>query len=90
MGEETAMQDPLVGKAFLCFKRKNKPKWQGEVAAKVRDGYYLIRIIPRTKGGPTVQRLVSMDELMDWVFFDSEQDREIYLERRQDDAADTD
>lgn len=40
MGQEIDMQDPLVGKGFLCFRRKSKLKSRGDVVARMRDGYY--------------------------------------------------
>ena len=46
--------------------------------AKVRDGFYLARITSSGRDAPASQRLLSTDELMGWVFFDTSVERDDY------------
>lgn len=65
-------QCPLVGR---CFHSLDGPdgviEWQGEVIGKVEQGLYLIRLFNWIDGGDSLQRLIPIDEMRHWLFYDN-------------------
>ena len=77
------MADPRTGKFFRSFEPATQDpayrpiRWQGQVRSRVRDGLYMVKFIDAVmlvEAGSVVfntQRMVSLDEMKDWEFFDS-------------------
>ena len=83
-GRAARAGDPLVGRWFHSFEGEVcDPKglrWQGQVVAAVLPGaVYLVQLDGRVLGEPSTQRLVRLEEMFRFVFYDtSEQMRDAW------------
>jgi len=68
--------DPLIGRWFHSFEDpqgKGPVVWQGQVRA--GDGkLYMVQLFDWVAGDPTSQRLVSVEEMKNWSFYESSAD----------------
>lgn len=63
----------LQGKFFHSFKEK-KVGWQGCVISEVRDGFFLVQLFEWITGTPSCQKLVRIEEMVGWDFYDTEKE----------------
>lgn len=68
----------LVGKWFHSFydwqsEVEGELNWQGHILSKEED-MYLIQLFSWIDGEPTDQKLISVKEMKDWKFYDSNKD----------------
>lgn len=61
----------IVGKWFHSFDN-GYTKWQGQVIASVHnDEYYLVQLYDFIMGEPSIQKLVSLQDMLLWQFYDT-------------------
>lgn len=63
----------LEGKFFHSFK-DGKVVWQGYVIAEAKDGYFLVQLFEWVMGEPSCQKLVRVDTMLGWDFYDTAQE----------------
>lgn len=61
---------PLVGKWFHSVEGETI-KWQGEILAKINDGLFLVQLFSWISGDITEQKLVRLEDMLNWYFYDS-------------------
>ena len=66
--------DPLVSKWFHSKDEAQAIKWQGQILSKVTDGIYVIQLYSWLDGMPTCQKLVSVKDMLDWSFFEDDEE----------------
>jgi hypothetical protein len=54
--------------------------WQGQVICGVGEGLFLIQLYEWLMGEPSVMRIVSMEEMRGWFFFESDEWMREYTE----------
>ena len=62
----------LVGKFFHAPIKNSEGHWQGHIISEPRESHYLCQLYSWWDGGETNQVLVSLEDLADWIFYDSE------------------
>ena len=71
----------IIGKWFHSMDKspdfQGCVKWQGKVLSKINDGLYLVQLFEWMAGQPTEQKLVSLNEMSDWIFYDSSENMNI-------------
>jgi len=78
--------DPLVNLFFHSFIIENRNgekikcmQWQGRVLVTPAPGIYLVQLFEWLFGTPINRRLVKIDEMLDWTFYETDEDmREAY------------
>ena len=60
----------LEGKFFHSFK-DGHVVWQGYVISEPTDGYFLVQLFEWVIGEPSTQKLVRIDTMLDWDFYDT-------------------
>ena len=60
----------FVGRFFFSFKN-DELQWQGQIASKVNEGVFLVRLHGWTTGESSSQVLFSVADMMGWKFYDS-------------------
>lgn len=63
----------LVGQYFHSLK-DGKIHWQGLVIGNPEPGWYLLQLYEWLGGSPNVQQLKRIEEMSDWLFYDSAED----------------
>ena len=58
----------MVGRFFHSIK-DGVVNWQGEVIGRVSDALYLVQLHDYMIGQPSVQRIVSLEEMSSWLFY---------------------
>lgn len=74
--------DPLIGRHFQSVKRGAPPEgeplqevtWQGRIIGSPQPGYYLIQLLDFARRGRNVQRLVTIDMMLSWEFYEGRQE----------------
>jgi hypothetical protein len=67
----TKKQDTnLIGQFFHSIE-DGKINWQGVVIGNPLPGWYLVQLYEWLMGEPNVQRLVKIEEMHTWLFYDS-------------------
>ncbi len=66
--EKNFAVDSLVGSFFHTDPER---QWQGCVVAEVAPGVYLVELFEWIAGSSSGQRLVRIEEMSDWTFYDS-------------------
>jgi hypothetical protein len=61
--------EKVVGKYFQSADETNKVEWQGVVIGEPHPGWYLVQLFEWTSGEPSVQRLVPIEKMIDWLFY---------------------
>ena len=68
---EAAMGDlTMIGQFFHSF----DVKWQGRVVAMPTSGWYLIELFDWLAGDATHRRLVRLEDMAGWIFYQSVED----------------
>ena len=60
----------LFGQYFHKIEN-GKITWQGLVIGKLEQGFYLVQLFEWLMGEPSIQRIVTIEEMRDWFFYDS-------------------
>jgi hypothetical protein len=69
----------LEGKFFHTFKNK-QVEWQGYVVSQPQEGYYLVQLFEWLVGEPSCKKLVPIDAMFDWDFYDTAEEMNFYFE----------
>jgi len=59
----------LVGQCFHSIEDE-RICWQGMVIGSPEPGWYLLQLYEWAMGSPNVQRLVRIEDMRDWMFYD--------------------
>ena len=70
------MKTPLIGLYFLTFTQppKNVLNWQGRVLSEPNSGWFLVQLYDWILGEAGDIRLVRIEEMAAWYFFESIED----------------
>jgi hypothetical protein len=61
----------LIGKYFHSIKKDTGlVEWQGSVLGSPEPGWYLIELFEWVLGESNVMRIVSIEEIIDWLFYE--------------------
>lgn len=71
----------LDGKFFHSFNGK-EIEWQGYIISQPVEGYFLVQLFEWFLGEPSVQRLVHINTMTGWAFYDSAGEMNDEFERR--------
>lgn len=71
----------LEGKFFHTFKNK-QVNWQGYVVSQPQEGYYLVQLFEWLMGEPLCKKLVRIDTMLDWDFYDTVEEMNFYWETK--------
>jgi len=71
----------LAGKFFHSFKEK-QVEWQGYVISEPREGFFLVQLFEWAMGEPSCQKLVRIDDMLGWDFYDTAEEINDTYERR--------
>ena len=61
----------LVGQFFHSINERGNIEWQGWIIGNPEPGWYLCQLYEWMVGLPNIQRLVKIDEMSKWLFYDS-------------------
>lgn len=61
----------LVGSYFHSFGPEGQLDRQGAVVAEPQPGLYLVELFEWLAGGSSCQRLVRVEDMLDWQFYDT-------------------
>ena len=61
----------LVDKFFHTFK-DGRVEWQGYIVSEPHPGFFLIQLFEWVTGEASCQKLVRIDKMMDWDFYDTD------------------
>jgi hypothetical protein len=83
--------DPLVGRHFNAAHMTATPERiddntitsQGVVLASPQPGYYLVQLLGVDRDAHNIQRLVKIEEMLSWQFFESKNEMTNDLKRTQ-------
>jgi hypothetical protein len=64
------VKNALVGKWFHTFDAQQRICWQGRVLAEMRPELYLVQIFSWFTGGEVDEKMVSLDEMRRWAFYE--------------------
>lgn len=85
----------MVSKFFLSFNDKGEMELQGQIIAEPRAGLFLCQLYEWIMGDPSDQRLIKLEEMLTWKFYDTHADwrfaaeQQMLRERRaKDDVGD--
>ena len=65
------MPDVLDGQFFHSINSEGKVEWQGYVIGSPQPGWYLIQLFEWFCGEPNVRRLVPLQAMENWLFYES-------------------
>ena len=63
-------KNALVGKFFHSVEADGKIKWQGCILDMPAPGEYLVQLFEWLSGHPSIQRLASISQMENWLFYD--------------------
>jgi hypothetical protein len=67
----------LIGHYFHSIdKETGHLEWQGQVIANPEPGWYLLQLFEWLMGEPNVQRLVRIEDMADWLFYENGEEME--------------
>jgi hypothetical protein len=72
-GNYSREADSLVSKWFHSKDEAQRIKWQGQILSKVTDGIYVVQLYSWLDGLPSCQKLVSVKDMLDWSFFENDE-----------------
>ena len=75
----------LISKSFHSFDKHGFIKWQGQITAMPKDGLYLVQLYSWLNGEPTDQKLISIDDMVSWNFYDSNEEMRFNYQYRYKD-----
>lgn len=67
------MASELVGKWCHSYK-DGEITYQGKILGLAKDDIYLIQLFSYADGGPTIQKLFKLEDMMDWTFYNTAED----------------
>ena len=67
-------QNHLTGHYFHSVNQQGVIEWQGQVVGHPEPEWYLIQLYEWLCGEPSVQRLMRIDEMQCWLFYESAED----------------
>jgi hypothetical protein len=68
------LQGTLTGLFFLSLHNDNRPKYQGYIIRKITDDVYAARVCSALTGEETIVRLFNIKEMMNWHFYNSNEE----------------
>jgi hypothetical protein len=74
--KRTIQTTAFVGQCFHSVENK-EICWQGMVIGNPEPGWYLVQLYEWLMGSPNVQRLVRIEDMQDWMFYD-DNDQMVY------------
>jgi hypothetical protein len=83
--------DPLIGRHFNAAHLTTTPDQlaedaitsQGVVLASPQPGFYLVQLLGIARDAHNIQRLVKIEEMLSWQFFENKNDMTNDLKRAQ-------
>lgn len=60
----------LLGRFFHSLGEDGKIEWQGSVLANPFQDWYLVQLFSWLDGNPNVQRLVRIEDMKSWLFYE--------------------
>lgn len=73
---------PFVGKWFHSIEN-GEIKWQGQILSEVTEGKFLIQLYSWIMGEPTDQIVVSVEEIVKWHFYATDEDMRFAYDKRR-------
>lgn len=64
----------LIGKCFHSFTKDGGFKWQGQIIDYVEQSTYIVQLFEWFTGHESVQKIVKIDDMYDWVIYESSAD----------------
>jgi hypothetical protein len=81
-------KNSLIGKYFHSFQGDGQVKWQGRVVACITDEAYLVQLSEWLSGEESNLRLVKLEEMLGWDFYQTREDmKETYEAKYADRSA---
>lgn len=62
----------LIGQYFHSINEKGKIEWQGVVIGRPEPCWYLVQLFEWLMGEPNVRRLVNIEAMSNWLFYEDE------------------
>lgn len=73
----------LIGKYFHSFTKDGGFKWQGQIIDYIEPSTYVVQLFEWFLGHDSVKKIVKIDEMYDWVIYESDKDmREAYSSKQ--------
>jgi hypothetical protein len=69
--KQTQKPEALVGQYFHSIEDNGTLKWQGVVIGNPEPGWYLLQLFEWLAGEPNVRRLIRIEALGNWLFYQS-------------------
>jgi len=67
------MTDVLEGQFFHSVNEAGEVEWQGQVIGSPAPGWYLVQLFEWFCGEPNVRRLVQLQTMEHWLFYESDE-----------------
>ena len=74
MSNTKIKNDCLVGKYFHSIDENGEMMWQGKIEGSPSDSLYLIQLFSWLDGCATEQKMVKLEDMIDWLFYDNHDD----------------
>lgn len=71
MTTKTPPKKSLIGQFFHSVVLEDEIGWQGCVIGNPEPGYYYVQLFEWVMGEPNVRRLVRIEEMARWLFYES-------------------
>lgn len=62
-------EQPFVGTFFHSLDEQKHIEWQGRVVGSPEPGLYLVQLFEWGMGDPSVQQIVGIHDMRDWLFY---------------------
>jgi hypothetical protein len=72
----------VVDKWFHSFNQDSGLQWQGQVVERLEGGYYFVRLYEWIMGSPTCLKLVRLEDMLAWEFYESSDEMQDNFECR--------
>ena len=65
--------NPRVGQFFHSFHDEDHTEmnWQGKILKQASPGKYRVQLLEWVSGEPSIEKVVSAEEMTDWKFYDT-------------------
>lgn len=73
---------PLVSRFFHSFDNDGIVKWQGHIEESCGDGFFLVQLFEWITGSPSDMKLVHMQSMSEWSFYESAEEMNDVFNRR--------
>jgi hypothetical protein len=82
-------KNSLIGKHFHSFQGDGHLKWQGQVVGSITGEVYLVQLFEWVTGAESNLRLVKLEEMLSWDFYQTREDmKQTYEMKYADQSAD--